>query len=241
MNPNNAGETILVVDDMPQNVTLMRVILKNAGYRVIEATNGLDALAMLKQEKPDAIILDVRMPGMTGYEVCKKIRSDSRFATLPVIMVTALSGTAERIKGIEAGATDFITKPFDKKELLARVKASLVAAATMPAPRGVMGQLTGGIIVTDPQWTVLEINDSAARLLDQESEQLLGQKLLPLLQHDFSIPANAGDENNAETWEFRQQASEEKARCVAGKHTAVTDANGRVTMHVLVLNPCEPA
>ena len=120
-----AGATILVVDDAPPNVKLLRLILKDAGYRVLEASSGPEALETLRREKPDAMVLDVRMPGMTGYEVCREIRHDPEFAALPVIMVTALSLTEERIRGIEAGATDFITKPFNKKELLARIQSSL--------------------------------------------------------------------------------------------------------------------
>src|SRR5512133_1588546 len=110
-----AGATILVVDDSAPNVKLLRVILGAAGYRVLEAYSGPEALAVMHRERPDAMLLDVRMPGMTGYEVCRQIRDDPEFAGLPVIMVTALSQAEERITGIEAGATDFISKPFNKK------------------------------------------------------------------------------------------------------------------------------
>lgn len=157
------GATILVVDDAPPNVKLLRLILKDAGYRVLEATNGPDALETLRREKPDALVLDVRMPGMTGYDVCREIRHDPEFALLPVIMVTALSMPEERIEGIEAGATDFITKPFNKKELLARLKSSLEVAKS--GRSGVLPQLPGAVAIVDPDWKILGLSPQAATLL----------------------------------------------------------------------------
>lgn len=157
------GATILVVDDAPPNVKLLRLILKDAGYRVLEATNGPDALETLRREKPDALVLDVRMPGMTGYDVCREIRHDPEFAFLPVIMVTALSMPEDRIAGIEAGATDFITKPFNKKELLARLRASLDAAQSCRS--GILTQLPGAVVVADPDWKILGVSPQAATLL----------------------------------------------------------------------------
>lgn len=155
--------TILVVDDAPPNVKLLRLILNDAGYRVLEANNGPQALEILRLEKPDAMVLDVRMPGMTGYEVCKEIRRDPEFAVLPVIMVTALSLAEERIKGIEAGATDFISKPFNKKELLARIQSSLaLAKASM---NGIIHQLPGAVVIADPAWWVIGMSSLATTLL----------------------------------------------------------------------------
>lgn len=155
--------TILVVDDTPPNVKLLRLILSDAGYRVLEASNGPDALTTLRQEKPDAMVLDVRMPGMTGYEVCSAIRHDPEFAALPVIMVTALSLPEERIKGIEAGATDFISKPFNKRELLARIQASLALAKNDRS--GVVPQLPGAVVITDPAWKTLGMSPLASIFL----------------------------------------------------------------------------
>lgn len=155
--------TILVVDDAPPNVKLLRLILNDAGYRVLEANNGPQALEILRLEKPDAMVLDVRMPGMTGYEVCKEIRRDPEFSVLPVIMVTALSLAEERIKGIEAGATDFISKPFNKKELLARIQSSLaLAKASM---NGIIHQLPGAVVIADPAWWVIGMSSLATTLL----------------------------------------------------------------------------
>lgn len=160
---SHLGATVLVVDDAPPNVKLLRLILKDAGYRVLEASNGPDALDILRREKPDALVLDVRMPGMTGYDVSREIRRDPEFAALPIIMVTALSMPEERIQGIEAGATDFITKPFNKKELLARLKSSLEVAKS--GRSGILAQLPGAVVVTDLDWKILGLSPLAATLL----------------------------------------------------------------------------
>jgi class 3 adenylate cyclase/CheY-like chemotaxis protein/DNA-binding SARP family transcriptional activator len=120
-----APATILVVDDTPQNVKLLADLLSAKGYAVVTASNGAEGLAKVRSVKPDLVLLDVVMPGMSGYEVCKHIRADSTTGVLPVVMVTALDPTEERIKGLEAGADEFLTKPINQPELLARVRSLL--------------------------------------------------------------------------------------------------------------------
>ncbi len=114
--------TILVVDDVPQNVRLLEAVLAPRGYTVVTATSGEEALERL--EGVDLVLLDVVMPGIDGYEVCRRLRADERTSFLPVVMVTA-SGEREKREAIEAGADDFIAKPFDHEELLARVRSLL--------------------------------------------------------------------------------------------------------------------
>ncbi|HEX9142845.1 MAG TPA: response regulator [Candidatus Binatia bacterium] len=116
---------ILVVDDTPKNVKLLADLLTVKGYRVVTAASGREALARLESDEPDLVLLDVVMPEMSGYEVCRKIRENPATEMLPVVMVTALDPAEERIKGIEAGADDFLTKPINQAELLARVKSLL--------------------------------------------------------------------------------------------------------------------
>jgi adenylate cyclase len=113
---------ILVVDDQPRNVRLLEAILVPRGYLVVSAGSGEEALAMLGDAQPDLVLLDIVMPEMDGYEVCRRIRDDPSTAFLPVVMVTA-SDAQERINAIESGADDFVTKPFDRAELLARIKS----------------------------------------------------------------------------------------------------------------------
>jgi adenylate cyclase len=116
---------ILVVDDTPKNVKLLADLLTVKGYSVVTAASGREALTQLETERPDLVLLDVVMPQMSGYEVCRKIRENAAIEILPVVMVTALDPAEERIKGLEAGADDFLTKPINQAELLARVKSLL--------------------------------------------------------------------------------------------------------------------
>jgi class 3 adenylate cyclase/CheY-like chemotaxis protein len=110
------------VDDLPQNVRLLDAVLSPKGFRVAMASSGEEALDVLAKEHPDLVLLDIVMPGMDGYEVCRRIREEPATAFLPVIMITA-SGGEEKIRAIEAGADDFVNKPFDQAELLARVRS----------------------------------------------------------------------------------------------------------------------
>jgi DNA-binding response OmpR family regulator/DNA-binding CsgD family transcriptional regulator len=120
---------ILVVDDEPQNIELLEAHLVPQGYEIVKAANGEEALGKLSDTQIDLILLDVKMPDMDGFEVTRRVRQDNTHRLLPIILVTVLRETQDRVRGIEAGCDDFISYPVDKMELLARVRSLLKVKA----------------------------------------------------------------------------------------------------------------
>ncbi|PKL41059.1 MAG: two-component system response regulator [Spirochaetae bacterium HGW-Spirochaetae-1] len=120
---------LLIVDDQIQNIELLEAYLLPQGYEIVEASNGAEALEKLSGNRIDLVLLDVMMPGMDGFEVTRRVREDTTLGLLPIILVTALRETEDRVKGIEAGCDDFISKPVEKTELLARVRSLLKVKA----------------------------------------------------------------------------------------------------------------
>lgn len=122
---DGVGARILVVDDEPQNLELMEAILQDAGYEVFAASGGEDALALGREKRPDLIILDLMMPGLSGFEVCARVKTDPQTGGIPVLFVTALNHIGDKERALAAGGDDFLTKPVQCAELLARVEALL--------------------------------------------------------------------------------------------------------------------
>jgi len=116
---------VLVVDDNPQNLELLVAYLESLGCRIITAVDGLEAMDKVHQEQPDLILLDVMMPRMSGFEVCRKLKSDPATREVPIIMVTALNELGDIQRGVESGTDDFITKPVNRLELTTRVRSLL--------------------------------------------------------------------------------------------------------------------
>lgn len=122
MSQRSGKARILVVDDEKRYTRAIQVNLMTSGYQVLAASDGRAAIEMSAAEEPDLIILDVKLPGMSGFEVCRRIRE---FSSVPIIMLTALAEEEDRVKGLDLGADDYVTKPFSAEELLARVRAVL--------------------------------------------------------------------------------------------------------------------
>jgi len=116
---------VLVADDAPDNVALVQDLLAVEGYDVIPAYDGAEALLKIRLNLPDLVLLDINMPRMDGYEVCRRLKEDPATADIPVLMLTALAEPDYRVKGLQLGAEDYLTKPFDYRELIARVRARL--------------------------------------------------------------------------------------------------------------------
>jgi two-component system alkaline phosphatase synthesis response regulator PhoP len=125
-------ELILVVDDEPKIVKLTRDYLVKDGYRVISASDGINALELARSEKPDLVVLDLMLPGMDGLEVCRTLRQEG---DIPIIMLTARSEETDQVVGLELGADDYITKPFSPRTLVARVRAVLRRAQGLRKPQ----------------------------------------------------------------------------------------------------------
>ena len=163
---------ILVVDDIPANVKLLEARLTAEYFEVRTAMNGRDALAVCAEDAIDLVLLDVMMPGMDGFEVCERLKADPKTTHIPVVMVTALDQTADRVRGLKAGADDFLTKPVNDSQLMARVKSLVrlkaltdelrnraasmtrIGDALAPAPAETMKR---------PRFLVIDGNDSDAR------------------------------------------------------------------------------
>ncbi|WP_194190264.1 response regulator transcription factor [Clostridium chrysemydis] len=118
-------DRILIVDDEENILELLRFNLENSGYDVIGASNGIDALKLVKEKRPKLVLLDIMLPGMDGLDVCKEIKKDKDLKNTSIIMLTAKGEELDKILGLELGADDYMTKPFSIRELLARVKAVL--------------------------------------------------------------------------------------------------------------------
>ncbi len=120
---------VLIVDDEIDSLKLIGLLLESKGYQIVAAQNGERAIEKALQEPPDLVILDVMMPGMSGYEVCRRLRTDPRTATIPILMFTAKTQVMDKVIGFEAGADEYLTKPIQPAELLDRVEMLLSSTA----------------------------------------------------------------------------------------------------------------
>ena len=164
-----ANEKILVVDDEEHIAELISYNLTSNGYKVVIANNGIDAIKLAIEEKPNLILLDLMIPGKDGYDVCKDVRSNSEIRNTPIIMLTAKSEEVDKILGLELGADDYITKPFSGRELLARVKAVLRRFSIVEPESNV---LTFGDLVADFDKREILVKDKKLDLTLKEFELL---------------------------------------------------------------------
>ena len=139
-------DTVLLVEDESDVVDLLRYHLRKAGFKVLVENSGSAGLEAVRQNMPDAVVLDIMLPGMTGLEVCRTMKSDPALAGVPVLMLTAKSDVKDRVKGLELGAEDYVTKPFSPKEVVLRVQALL---KRLRSGSSVGSTLESGSIVLD--------------------------------------------------------------------------------------------
>jgi two-component system cell cycle response regulator len=177
---------VLVVDDILPNVKLLEAKLSSEYYEVLTATSGPEALEKVRTESPDIVLLDVMMPGMDGFEVCEIIKSDPEFAHIPVVMVTALTDAADRVRGLEAGADDFLSKPLNDTALMARVRSLVRLKMTVDEWR-VRENTAAQLGVVDKGGTVMAEPVENARLLVVEDQSYDADKFVETLKVDNDI------------------------------------------------------
>lgn len=165
-----ARETVLVIEDDPSIILGLQLNLSRAGYRVKMARDGVEGLEAVTAEKPDLVLLDLMLPGVDGLEILRRIRAaDER---LPVVVLTALSAEQDKIKGLDLGANDYVTKPFSVAELLARVRAALRSAKAGPADDDEDAVLRAGAIELHPATRKVEVEGAAIELNSREFDVL---------------------------------------------------------------------
>jgi two-component system alkaline phosphatase synthesis response regulator PhoP len=192
-----ADEKILVIDDEEHILELIKFNLENNGYKVITAANGIDALKLARIEVPQLVLLDLMLPGMDGYDVCKEIRRDNSISSIPIIMITAKGEELDKILGLELGADDYITKPFSIRELLARVKAVLRRTTIQQVDKAYK---LGNITIDFPKHEVLKGNEKVDLTLKEfELLEILIKNKGRVMTRDFLLDKIWGYEYIGET------------------------------------------
>ena len=171
---------ILVADDDEGTRQLLASILGREGYQLVQAQDGEEALAAAYRHRPDLILTDIQMPRVSGIELTRRLRSDASMATVPIILVSGLHETTDKVAGLDAGATDFVTKPFDRAELWARVRAALRTRAAfqrLESVQSILAALANAVEAKDPS-TQYHCNRMAALALGLARSTGLGADAL---------------------------------------------------------------
>jgi two-component system cell cycle response regulator len=177
---------VLVVDDILPNVKLLEAKLASEYYDVLTATSGPEALEKVQTLSPDIVLLDVMMPGMDGFEVCQEIKSDPQYAHIPVVMVTALTDAADRVRGLQAGADDFLSKPLNDTALMARVRSLVRLKMTVDEWR-IRENTASQLGVVDKGGTVMNEPVENARILVVEDQSYDAEKCVETLKVDNDV------------------------------------------------------
>ncbi|MUG97331.1 response regulator [Scytonema sp. UIC 10036] len=197
------NEFILIVDDNPTNLSVLKQALKSVGLKIRLAADGESAIEQIKQEPPALILLDVEMPGINGFETCSLLKADPFTQGIPIIFMTALAHTENKVKGLSLGAVDYITKPFEEEEVIARVKVQLQLQKLTKSLEEKNFQLTQ--LTEDLEQRVAErtvaLQKAQVQLVQQEKLSMLGQ-LVTGVAHELNNPISCIISNLAPAQEY---------------------------------------
>ncbi len=193
--PDTYKKTILIVDDQPTNLDILAYLLNNKGYKVRRAIDGQTALKMVCSQPVDLILLDIIMPAMNGYEVCRRLKNNDATRKIPVIFITALNEDKKKLKGFNVGAVDYITKPFCPEEVFARVCVHLTILELRRQQRNEnerfrnLSEATFEALMIHINGPIVEVNRNMAKLAGYDREKLIGRDAYSLLSSDLRSKA----------------------------------------------------
>ncbi len=234
---------ILCVDDDQKNLRLLEALLAPRGYTIVMAASGEEALAMAAREMPDVILLDIMMPHMSGIEVLKRLRENRALRLIPVVMLTALREIEDRVASLDAGCDDFISKPFEKTELLARIQ-SLVKMNFYRRQldekqkfEAAIGTMVDGVAVLAPDWTIERTNRAAKEYLGitDEHANLKEHVCAHFSAPQLGVPETIAVEKSVSFDIVREEGAATRALYLEANASPVRDPEGMVTNIVLTL------
>src|SRR5215831_19438144 len=189
--------SVLIVNDVPEQLTLMDGLLRRAGYLVLTAEDGLEAFQLAKENPPDLVISDVRMPRVGGLEFCRLMRADTQLRSVPILLVSAVQqDTASVVEGLRAGADDYLEVPFDPTRLVAKVARLLERSRLEANYRDLVEQASDVIFTQDLSGRLTSINIAGASFVGREPQGLLGDSFFSL----FGLPAIDHHSNGFADW-----------------------------------------
>ena len=213
-------DTVLVVDDTPETLGFLTDTLDHAGFTVLIATDGGSALDLVDQITPDLVLMDAVMPGMNGFEACRKLKREKPLSHLPVIFMTGLSETEHVVEGLAAGGVDYVTKPIVIDELLARIRVHLANARVAAGSRAALDATGRFLLATDARGRLLWCTPKARSLLTE---------LFPVHGHSSaSLPAG-----------IMSQLTQLRSDSASGQARLLVDVNGR-KLEISILSPIGP-
>jgi DNA-binding response OmpR family regulator/DNA-binding CsgD family transcriptional regulator len=200
MRKNDTRNIVLVVDDSPETLRFLTDAIEDAGMTVLVAREGEHALSIVEKVLPDVILMDALMPGMDGFETCRRLKRNSTLAHVPVIFMTGLTETQDIVKGLEAGGVDYVTKPIDPDELLARIRVHLANARLANSARAALDVSGRYLLATDTSGGVLWCTPQTAKLLGLAFGDFHGEgDLLPPKVQEWLQKRTLSDVKSADT------------------------------------------